>query len=282
MQPRVAVFLGLNAVRFFSLVGLILVFASSIVVLVNDIHAIQRATSPQVVISNGTDSAVADDSSMVDCEYLENSTVPNQPAGPFWAVVNRFLIIFEIMILFLSEVGWPQKFFSTFFPVLGPDFGVGALGIFECLIGASILSHRVNEFALVSAFFLFAVGCLNIFFGLVFREKSKTKRMLTEWHDKPTLPQTNVQLQSGAASFISNAEKPVSITSPPPAADYSSSSFRGYGFGRQGEKAAGASGLKGFLISKPLETLPRYAPKAGPSDAGNRNSQTYPSGGAAI
>jgi len=31
-----------------------------------------------------------------------------------------------------------------------------------------------------------------------------------------------------------------------------------YGFGRQGEKAAG---LKGFVISKPLETLPRYAPE---------------------
>lgn len=34
--------------------------------------------------------------------------------------------------------------------------------------------------------------------------------------------------------------------------------FSGFGFGRQGEKAAG---LKGFLISKPLESLPRYAPK---------------------
>lgn len=70
MQPRVAIFLGLNAVRFFSLVGLILVFASSIVVLVNDIHAIQRASSPQVVVANGTDSTLTDDS-MVDCDYLE-------------------------------------------------------------------------------------------------------------------------------------------------------------------------------------------------------------------
>lgn len=38
--------------------------------------------------------------------------------------------------------------------------------------------------------------------------------------------------------------------------------FAGFGFGRQGEKKAG---LKGFLISKPLESLPRYAP-------GSRNS----------
>ena len=32
--------------------------------------------------------------------------------------------------------------------------------------------------------------------------------------------------------------------------------FAGFGFGRQGEKAAG---LKGYLISKPVESLPRYA-----------------------
>jgi len=32
-----------------------------------------------------------------------------------------------------------------------------------------------------------------------------------------------------------------------------------FGFGRQGEKAAG---LKGFLIAKPVESLPRYMPKA--------------------
>jgi hypothetical protein len=35
--------------------------------------------------------------------------------------------------------------------------------------------------------------------------------------------------------------------------------FAGYGFGRQGEKEAGK---KGFLISKPVEALPRYAPRA--------------------
>lgn len=33
--------------------------------------------------------------------------------------------------------------------------------------------------------------------------------------------------------------------------------FAGFGFGRQGEKKAG---LKGFLISRPLESLPKYAP----------------------
>lgn len=41
--------------------------------------------------------------------------------------------------------------------------------------------------------------------------------------------------------------------------------FSGMGFGRQGEKTAG---LRGYLISKPLESVPRYAPntKAGDSE----------------
>jgi hypothetical protein len=43
----------------------------------------------------------------------------------------------------------------------------------------------------------------------------------------------------------------------------------GFGFGRQGEKQAG---LKGFLISKPVESLPRYVPKP---------STTRPSGSGA-
>jgi len=34
--------------------------------------------------------------------------------------------------------------------------------------------------------------------------------------------------------------------------------YAGFGFGRQGEKAAG---LKGFMLSKPVEALPRYAPR---------------------
>lgn len=69
----------------------------------------------------------------VDATFNSNSTVPNQPAGVFWAVLNRLLIIGQVVILFLSEIGWPSAFFHKFFPVLGNDFGVGALGVIECL-----------------------------------------------------------------------------------------------------------------------------------------------------
>jgi len=53
--------------------------------------------------------------------------VPNQPAGVFWAVVNRLLIIFQVIFLVLSEVGWPMSFFDRFFPVLLFTFAHRAL-----------------------------------------------------------------------------------------------------------------------------------------------------------
>jgi len=273
MKSRVYIFVGLNAIRILSLVGLALVFSSSIVILVNDIHAIQRASSPTVITADNSTIA-ATDLTMVDCDYLEGSTVPNQPAGAFWAIVNRFLIIFEVIALVFSEFGWPARFFTTFFPVLGPEFGVGALGVFECLIGASVLSHHVGTFPVVTAFFLFSVGCLNILAGLIFRESSRARRSITEWRDRiPDLPRTAADLRSGASSFVSaHAEKAPSAAAVAAGAD----TFKaGYGFGRQGEKAAG---LKGFLISKPLETLPRYAPK--PRDSADAGA--FASGGQAI
>jgi len=37
--------------------------------------------------------------------HCSNSTVPNQPAGVFWAVLNRLLIIFQTIALIMSELG---------------------------------------------------------------------------------------------------------------------------------------------------------------------------------
>lgn len=38
-----------------------------------------------------------------------------------------------LMIKIVSEMSWPMKFFDRFFPVLGSEFGLGALGIFQTL-----------------------------------------------------------------------------------------------------------------------------------------------------
>ncbi|KAJ7355911.1 hypothetical protein DFH08DRAFT_922760 [Mycena albidolilacea] len=241
------VFFGLNAVRILSIVALLLVFSSSILVMVTNIKAVNHFQAGR--IANSTDT-------MLDCDYIEGSTVPNQPAGVFWAVVASLLIIFQVIILLLSELSWPAVFFDRFFPVLGAGFGLGALGIFQCLIGAQILAHHVDDFSLVSAFFLFSIGCLNMLLGLVFREGAKSKRSLRGKRDASkgiiaAGPQfTNVS----GPQFVNNVfpEKTDNVSF----ASWKSTDKAGYGFGRQGEKAAG---LRGFLIQRPEESLPRYA-----------------------
>jgi len=259
LPPRAYTFIGLNGLRILSVIALLLVFASNIVTLVHDIQAVNHFQAGKAAASDSTNTTAED---ILHSDYIINSTVPNEPAGIFFAVLNRLLIIGQIVILLLSEFGWPAAFFNRFFPVLGKDFGLGALGIIQCLLGAAILSHHVDEFSLVAAFFLFALGCLNMLAGLIFRESAKSKRSITSWreHAKNTLP-THVAgvdirpVATAAPSYVSNIFK----TEAPGEAGEAKA---GYGFGLQGERAAG---LKGYLISKPLESVPRYAPKRSPT-----------------
>ncbi|KAF8801601.1 hypothetical protein BYT27DRAFT_7341777 [Phlegmacium glaucopus] len=268
LNTRAIQFMSLNAVRALSLISLILVFSSTILVMVTNIKAVNAFEADK------------GNSTMVECDYIEGSTVPNQPAGVFWAVVASLLIICQTVILFLSEVSWPMAFFNRYFPVLGSDFGLGALGIFQCLISTQILSHHVDDFTLVSAFFLFALGCLNMFLGLLFRESAKPKRSITSWRAeaKGVLPTSQdnrpvfVNINPVSSPFSSASEKTISSphimrqdTIASDQGSWRSTEKTGYGFGRQGEKAAA---LRGFILQKPVESLPRYmtpSPTSSPS-----------------
>ncbi|KAF9469447.1 hypothetical protein BDZ94DRAFT_1152064 [Collybia nuda] len=246
--------MGLNIVRFLSIVSLILVFASTIFVMVTNIKAVNAFDAAKL---NGTET-------MEDCDYIEGSTVPNQAAGVFWAVVASLLIIFQTIVLILSEVGWPAALFERYFPVLGRGFGLGPLGIFQCLISTQILSHHVDDFTLVAAFFLFAIGCLNMFLGLIFREKAKERRSITSWRAEakgilPTSTDNRPVFTSASPAYVQRAfsvEKDRPDTAEFGTWRRNSTEKAGYGFGRQGEKAAG---LRGFILQKPEESLPRYA-----------------------
>lgn len=226
-MPSPYIFYGLTAVRVLSIIALLLTFASSIVTLVSDVRAVNRSQH-DAHSSNGT------------CGYIGSSTVPNQAAGAFWAVVNRLFIIFQVVFLLFSEISWPIAFFDRFFPVLGSQFGLGPLGIFQALIGATILSHHVGKFTLVAAFFLFSVGCLNITLGLIFREHAKSKRSIRAWKggNDGTLP-----MHSG---------------------DLATPKSGGFGFGNQGEKLAG---LNGFITTVPTQAAPQHVPR--PSSLGS-------------
>jgi len=269
MPIRAIQFMGLNAVRALSLVSLVLVFSSTILVMVTNIKAVNAFNANR------------DNSTLLNCDYIEGSSVPNQPAGVFWAVVASLLIICQTIILGLSEVGWPMAFFDRYFPVLGSEFGLGALGIFQCLISTQILSHHVDDFTLVSAFFLFALGCLNMLLGLIFRESAKAKRSISSWRAevKGVLPSS----QDNRPVFVNNSESVSRAFSPTgekshyvkrqdsAASDnrsWRSAEKTGYGFGRQGEKSAA---LRGFILQKPAESLPRYMTPPPPASTRSAN-----------
>jgi hypothetical protein len=130
--------------------------------------------------------------------------------------------------------------FDRIFPVLGSEFGVGALGLFQVFIGAAILSHHVNRFTLGSAFFLFVVGCVNaIVIGVWLREKAKSKRSITSWkeHSRSVLPSVGPYTSSGPA-FVSHLYTGSSVSKGSSGcSERFDEKFVGRGFGRQGEKA---------------------------------------------
>lgn len=232
--------------------------------MVNDINAVND------FLQDAKASGTPVDQLLEGCDYIEyapfplffglrfltttefrNSTVPNQTGGVFWAVVNQLLIITQVIILILSECSWPMSAFDRFFPVLGTAFGLGPLGVFECLIGATILSHFVDDFALVTAFFLFALGCLNMLLGLVFGVKAKQKRSIRAWRSNPddVLPPVGQKIptftrpdSSYMASFFKSSEKKQTFDSQQ-TTDYTS----GFGFGTNAGKPPGLKGMSTLI-----------------------------------
>lgn len=246
-------FLGLNAVRALSILTLILVFASSINVMVDDVNAVRHGSETPT----GPLTDAAGHEFEFECDYFEGSTVPIQAAGVFFAILNRLFIIGQCVVLILSELGWPEQFFVNYLPVLGPSYGVGILGAMQVFLGAAVLSHHVPTFALVSAFFLFSIGCLNILLGLIFRASIKEKRLLLSWRNKtPALP-THVERAATVVSVATDAFSHFS-SKKSEASDEKAAQGHGYGFGRMAEKTAEQ---KGFFISKPMESLPKYVPR---------------------
>ncbi|KAH8827345.1 hypothetical protein DL96DRAFT_1498914 [Flagelloscypha sp. PMI_526] len=254
------VFIGLNFIRTLSIVSILLVFSSTIFVMVTNIKAVNAF---EIALRNNS----TEIEEMEECDYIMGSTVPHQAAGVFWSVVSSLFLLFQSVVLLLSEVEWPISFFDQYFPVLGSGFGLGALGVFQCLMGAQILSHHVDQFTLVAAFFIFALGCVNMLLGLVFREGAKRKRSISSFKEdsRSILPTINhmdsrPDISKPTPQFLSSmlTGSTQSYTRESSASEVMSEKS-GMGFGRQAEKAAG---LRGFFLQKPEESLPRYAAPA--------------------
>jgi hypothetical protein len=105
----------------------------------------------------------------------------------------------------------------------------------------------------VSAFFLFSIGCVNILIGLIWRERGRSKRSLTDWREsnEDTLPKNLKDLKITTPRHAASSPPPsfhsTSRSMDEKMALYDSDTapaikWSGYGFGRQGEKAAASRG----------------------------------------
>lgn len=50
----------------------------------------------------------ASDADDWECDVIQDSTIPNQVGGVFYSIVSRFIVLFVLMVLFMSEVGGPK------------------------------------------------------------------------------------------------------------------------------------------------------------------------------
>ncbi|CAK5271843.1 unnamed protein product, partial [Mycena citricolor] len=76
-----------------SIVTLLLVFASNVVTLVHDLQAFNQFQAGKSVSQIGFNATVE---GILDGDYIPSSSIPNQPAGVFWAVLNRLLIVAQV------------------------------------------------------------------------------------------------------------------------------------------------------------------------------------------
>ena len=68
-------------------------------------------------------------------------TAPSRANGRDRPGCNQSVIITRVTILAFSEMDLFPQLFDKFFPVVGPEFRLGPLGIFQCLIGGTRISH---------------------------------------------------------------------------------------------------------------------------------------------
>ncbi|KAG6812068.1 hypothetical protein H0H92_004534 [Tricholoma furcatifolium] len=113
--------------------------------------------------------------------------------------------------------------------------------------------------------------------GLIFRESAKEKRSITSWRaeSKKVLPTHTGESGFSRTDFIKTSftGETQADAGRPATAEFNSwkgGEKAGYGFGRQGEKAAG---LRGFLLQRPEESLPRYASPIPPAPRGEEEEE---------
>lgn len=189
-------FFILNALRGLSMISLLFVFIANIVIMAQDIQAIQHGVT---------------DKDHEDCDYIENSGVPNQPAGAFRAFFIIALNIVEVMVLFLSETGFPPNLFKKWIPCLESESSLVGLGVLEVLLAAQMMSHFMDSFPLVACFFLLIAGILNIL--TMYFDRPRFYRTIAYWRSRKASGQT-ATMESGLSHSYSQSHRAPTSAAP--------------------------------------------------------------------
>lgn len=104
-----------------------------------------RATSAPL-LSQFQAFAAEDDEDLIleDCDYWPDTSVPRQTGGILFTCLYLWLNICALLFLIGSEVAFPwlSDFYTSFFPPLGRDHGLGFLGCFQVYLASGTLSHQ--------------------------------------------------------------------------------------------------------------------------------------------
>ncbi|KAJ9100103.1 hypothetical protein QFC19_005783 [Naganishia cerealis] len=270
VKPSATAFIALNIVRFLSIVALCLIFASQIVGAAIDADAFRQSRDDNITHM----STFQQDN--LDCDYFEYSSVPDQPGGIFWAILNRTFILIVVLILLPTELVIPAKkltqFYIDYIPIISPAHGLGILGVIQCWIASTALSktpqtkaaHRVcttynDKFDKLKPFTDTAASTLNHMRNPTPEEPLARDNAHTSTENLLHKDTTRSHIYTEPdvdIPDVNNAES----GSPKRFSKTPGIKFGGFGFGKQAAKPVGQRGL---VITRPLESLPRFASEAG-------------------
>jgi len=236
-------FFILNALRGLSMISLLFVFIANIVIMAQDIDALRHGISKD----------------HEDCDYFDNSGVPNQPAGTFRAFLIIALNIVEVIVLFLAETGFPAWFFKKWIPCLDNESSLVGLGVLELLLAAQMMSHFMDPFPLVACFFLLIAGILNILTMLM--DRPKFFRSYAFWKGARPAADT-ATMESGHSRAFSHSQYGPASAAP---SVFTEKDDRGYGFARRGDD---------HLVTRSMS--PHSSDHHGPSSPPNYSPPTRP------
>jgi len=238
-------FFILNALRGLSMISLLFVFIANIVIMAQDIDALRHGISKD----------------HEDCDYFDNSGVPNQPAGTFRAFLIIALNIVEVVILFLSETGFPASFFKSWIPCLDSEHSLVGLGVLELLLAAQMMSHFMDPFPLVACFFLLIAGILNIL--TIKFDRPKFFRSYAFWKGARPAADT-ATMESGHSRAFSRSNYAPTSAAP---SIFTEKEGHGYGFARAGDDHLVARSMSPPSVDRhsngPLSP-PNYSPPTRP------------------